>query len=67
MKVVVNGSQRELQNGATVVDAIAAAGAEPRRGMAVAVDGEVVPRTAWAATELDEGQAIEVLEAKQGG
>ena len=37
------------------------------RGVAVAVGGEVVPRTAWTQTRLAEGAAVEVVSAVQGG
>ena len=37
------------------------------RGVAVAVDGEVVPRGEWSATELEDGREVEVLHAVQGG
>ena len=37
------------------------------RGVAVAVDAEVVPRGQWETTELDEGARVEVLRAIQGG
>ena len=64
--VLLNGEPRELGVRATVADAVAAAGA-PDRGVAVAVDGEVVHRAAWEQTPLGDGQRIEVLEAVQGG
>lgn len=64
--VVLNGEARELGEPATVADAVAAAEA-PERGVAVAVDGEVVPRGAWGQTALDDGQKVEVLRAVQGG
>lgn len=68
MKVVLNGEARELRDGANVGDAVEASGAPAEgRGVAVAVDGEVVPRGAWATTNLDEGQRVEVLQAVQGG
>jgi sulfur carrier protein len=38
-----------------------------RSGVAVAVDGEVVPRTGWAARRLAAGARIEILTAVQGG
>lgn len=38
-----------------------------RRGIAVAVDGEVVPRTQWGAFTLADGARVEVLTAIQGG
>ena len=68
MNVVLNGRERSLEEGATVEDALAAAGQEGARfGVAVAVNGEVVPRGAWAATKLEIGDRVEVLIAAQGG
>jgi sulfur carrier protein len=68
MNVVLNGDRRELREGALLVDAITASGAPAdRRGVAVAVDGEVVPRSEWDATELADGARVEVLQAVQGG
>ena len=68
MNVTVNGEQHELRDSARVADAVAVAGAEPAgRGVAVAVDGEVVPRGEWDGFELRDGQRVEVLRAVQGG
>lgn len=67
--VVLNGTPCELALGATVVHAVDATGAAPtaRGGLAVAVDGEVVPRGEWERTTLRDGQRVEVLQAVQGG
>jgi sulfur carrier protein len=66
--VELNGDRMELADGASVTDAVAAAGADSgRRGVAVAVDGEVVPRSGWDDTALADGQRVEVVEAIQGG
>jgi thiazole synthase len=68
MTVELNGSRVELPDGATVASAIELSGAAPEgRGVAVAVDGEVVPRSEWEATSLRDGQSVEVLAAIQGG
>ena len=68
MRVELNGEPRELEAGATLADAVAASGAEPdRRGVAVALDGEVVPRAEWGSTPVGEGQRVEVVAAIQGG
>jgi len=68
MKLSLNGEPRELDDGATVSAAVEAAGAEPAAGgIAVAIDGEVVPRSQWGQTPLREGQQVEVLQAVQGG
>ncbi len=66
MQVSINGKPRELTDGARVPDAVALLGV-PESGVAVAVDGAVVPRAAWAATVLADGARIEVLTAVQGG
>ena len=68
MMVVLNGEQRDLDDGATVRSAVTAVGA-PRegRGVAVALDGEVVPRRSWDEVPLREGARVEVVQAVQGG
>jgi sulfur carrier protein len=68
VNVVLNGNPRDLPDGATVADAVSASGMPPlARGVAVAVDREVVPRSEWKDTALADGQRVEVLEAVQGG
>ncbi len=53
LRVTLNGEPRELPDGATVADAVAAAGApSDGRGVAAAVDGEVVPRGSWTTRVL---------------
>jgi sulfur carrier protein len=69
MKIVLNGSEREVPDGMTVADVVARLsepGAEGR-GVAVAVGAEVVPRSKWRARELADGERVEVLGAIQGG
>jgi sulfur carrier protein len=66
--VTLNGEERALADGASVADAVRLIGADgDARGVAVALDGEVVPRARWDATELVEGDQVEVLRAVQGG
>ncbi|MEX2414288.1 MAG: sulfur carrier protein ThiS [Thermoleophilaceae bacterium] len=68
VSVTLNGEARELPDGATVADAVRAAGApEDGRGVAAALDGEVVPRGRWQARELAGDERVEVLQAVQGG
>jgi sulfur carrier protein len=64
--VTLNGERRELPESATVETVVRELGA-PERGVAVAVDGEVVPRGDWASTRVRDGQQVEVLRAVQGG
>jgi sulfur carrier protein len=68
MKILLNGEQHELADSASVRDAIAATGAATDgRGVAVALDGEVVPRRRWDEEPLADGARVEVVQAVQGG
>jgi thiazole synthase len=68
MRVELNGEPVALPEGAAVTLAVEASGtAGDQRGLAVAIDGEVVPRSEWDRTRLREGQKVEVLAAIQGG
>lgn len=67
MRIELNGEPVELAEPATADDAVRLAGATGERGVAVAVEGEVVPRAEWSSTALGEGAAVEVVRAVQGG
>jgi sulfur carrier protein len=66
--IEVNGTPSEVAAGTTVADLLTTldvpAGA---RGIAVAVDAEVVPRAEWPAFALTDGARVEILTAVQGG
>jgi sulfur carrier protein len=64
--VTLNGEPRELPEDATVETVVRELD-ERDRGVAVAVDGEVVPRGDWASRRVRDGQQVEVLRAVQGG
>ena len=66
MKVWINGEAREAADGVSVAEVVAAHGV-PERGVAVAVDDEVVPRASWPSVALADGARVEVLTAVQGG
>jgi thiazole synthase len=68
MRIELNGEPCELAAEATLADAVRRSGVESEaRGVAVALDGEVVPRAEWEATPLVDGRSVEVLAAIQGG
>nr|WP_205860960.1 sulfur carrier protein ThiS [Planosporangium flavigriseum] len=64
--MIVNGELRTLSGPASVADLVREL-TDRLTGVAVAVNGAVVPRSAWAATSLNKGDAIEILTAVQGG
>lgn len=68
MKVTINGEVKELDEGAKVEAAIEAAGHTGGTfGIALALNGEVVPRSEWSDASLTDGDRVEVLVAAQGG
>jgi sulfur carrier protein len=65
-ELTVNGEAMPWRPGlvvAELVDALLAS----TRGVAVAVDREVIPRSAWAVTPLEPGAAVEIVSAAAGG
>jgi sulfur carrier protein len=64
----VNGRALEGRDGRTVGELLRELGVEAAaRGVAVAVDGEVVPRGEWASRAVPEGARVEAVTAVQGG
>jgi sulfur carrier protein len=66
--ILLNGQPSDVKSGDTVSAALAGLGLAPdARGIAVAVDGEVIPRSGWGEHELPADARVEVLTAIQGG
>jgi sulfur carrier protein len=65
-RLVVNGEPVSMPAGCSVDDLVESIGCG-RKGVAVAVNADVVPRSAWASTRLADGDTVEVLHAVQGG
>jgi sulfur carrier protein len=64
----VNGEPTALPDGSSIADVVARITneAEPK-GIAVAVDREVIPRSEWRRTPVRHGTSIEVVTAAAGG
>ena len=63
----VNGAERVLTAG-NVARLLEQLGyGNDRRGIAVALNGQVVPRSAWGERRLQVGDEIEIVGAVQGG
>jgi sulfur carrier protein len=66
--IVLNGEPSERGAGEAVAALVRSLGLPAHgRGVAVAIDGEVVPRAAWESYEIGDGARVEVLTAMQGG
>jgi len=66
--IQLNGEPRQVEDGTTLERLVELAGADPsRRGVAVALAGEVVPRSEWRTTTVNDSDEVEVVAAIQGG
>lgn len=68
MKITLNGVPVEVPEDTSLEDLLIRSGHEGgRRGVAIARNGEVVPRGTWATSMVSEGDLVELLTATQGG
>lgn len=67
MRITVNGEERECDDDVTVGRLVDEVAHSDRRGVAAAVNGEVVPRGELDTTRLHPGDRVEVVAAVQGG
>lgn len=66
MNVTLNGANHELDDELTVAQLVQRH-AESSKGVAVAVNAELVPKSAWTQHRLADGDRVELLRAAQGG
>lgn len=66
MQVTVNGVTTEVAEASSVAALVVAHGDQLRQ-VAVALNGDVVPRSRWATTGLATGDRVEVLAPTAGG
>ena len=68
MNISVNGEEKTVRPNSNVHELLIALELNPTQsGIAVAVDREVIPKTAWQTTELRENSEVEIIRAVQGG
>ena len=66
MQIIVNNKAMEMAEGSTL-SALAEALRLPEKGVAVAVNNQMIPREEWSATSLQEGVQVVVIKAACGG
>lgn len=68
MLITLNGEQQELSGEITLAELVRLLGRDPDgRGVAVALNGEVVPRTRWTEQRVPPAAEVEVVNAVGGG
>ena len=64
----VNGAPMQVASGTTIADVVASlTDQDDPKGVAVAVDRCVIPRSEWATTTARAGSLVEVVGAAAGG
>lgn len=65
--IFVNDAPRELDGDTTLAALVRELGLSERKGVAVAINGAVVPRAGWTEHALSPGDRVLVIRATQGG
>jgi sulfur carrier protein len=68
MNLLINGEAQHIDaETLSVAELLDRLDVEQRRGVAVAVDNAVVPRSQWEGHDVEDGDAVEIIRATQGG
>ncbi len=68
MQLVVNGQNRAVTDASTLADLLTAMNFDPdQKGIAIAVNAEVIAHAMWASTRLCNGDRVDIIHAVQGG
>ena len=65
MKILINN--QETQTESKSINELASELALPERGVALAVNNRIVPRTSWESTGLKDGDNVTIIKAAFGG
>lgn len=67
MTIFVNNEKRELLNELTIVTLLQEVSLQGKKGIAVAVNDQVVPKNTWDSFQLKENDKVTIIRATQGG
>lgn len=67
MKIFVNNEAKEVKNQLTVLELLHVLKLEAARGMAVAVNNQVIPKLSWKNSGINENDRVTIIKATQGG
>lgn len=67
MEVHVNNQSQQTEEGAILSELLHKLGFEESRGIAIAINDQVLPKTAWNSHALSPNDHITIIRATQGG
>ncbi|MEC9278930.1 MAG: sulfur carrier protein ThiS [Chloroflexota bacterium] len=67
MEVRINGKETEVHQSMSIVDYLTSIGFDKKVSIAVAINGEIIPKEEYSETQLKNGDSMEVVRAIGGG
>ena len=67
MKIYINNTEYTCDDATTLRQAITVAGNIPDKGIAIAVNNDVIPHSEWNTFKINDGDKITVIKAFYGG
>ncbi len=67
MNVFINNEKREIANQKTLIELLTDIQKDSARGIAVAINNEVIPKITWSKYALQENDRVTIIKATQGG
>ncbi len=69
MKIQINGQEQQFTEETSIklTDILSEMDVNHQRGIAIAVNDRVIPKSEWTQSELADGDVIEIIRATQGG
>ena len=68
MQLTVNGDVQDVEDNLTIANLLVSMDLDPeQKGIAVAINAEVIARSAWPDMRLNDGDRMDIIHAVQGG
>jgi len=67
MEVIINNQSISFPEGSLLKNVLQYAGINQYRGIAVAVNNNIIPQSEWSSKPLNDNDKITIIKASQGG
>lgn len=67
MKIILNNQAIDMEEAISLQQLMDQQLGQKQKGIAVAIDGQVIPKSQWSKTEIKNNQSILIIKATQGG
>jgi sulfur carrier protein len=67
MNLLINNESHTVKSPSTLFDVLTSIQLGEKRGIAVAINHSIIPRSAWQSQQVQENDSITIIHATQGG